>query len=249
MSYFSDGENSDNNNKTLFEKGQQFIDSKLTKLYINNVRNSVDEFNVSIFDYLDAAHELLINVNILKERLNFELGKYGKTTSYPNSLDSYERIGEFNFFITVLGYLDSKISSCNKEIEFNEAFFEYDETAAKKYTEYKNFREFLLIEREKVVCSYKNYLSINCNPEEGFEECLDTIPCSKDFGKLCTQEFNNKSFSNLLNKFIIAYNVGYSSSNANYKKVLLKYKELYNELDNYLNNKCSFQKKKTNEDK
>lgn len=255
MSYFCDGDidnNNKNKDKSLLEKGKHLYDTKLTELCVANVKDDVNNFYFSILNNLEDAKELLEDINNLKARLNYEIKKYGKTTSYPGDLDSYERQGEFNFFITMLGYIDSKISKCNREISFNAAFFEYDEFAAKRYTEYKAFREHLLIEREKVISAYKNYITINNNPCEDFSECLDTIPCSSSFSKLSTDEFNSKSSSNLLSKFIIAYNIGYADTSSDYRRVLKKYNDLYSELDNYskgMKTNSSIQKKKVNPNK
>ena len=255
MSYFMDGDMDDNNEnqkKSLIDKGIQLYDTKLTELCVSNIKSDIDRLDISIINNLENAKKLLEDIINLKVRLNYEIKKYGKTTSYPGSLDNYERQGEFNLFITMLGFIDSKISKCNREISFNAAFFEYDEFAAKRYTEYKAFREHLLIEREKVISAYKNYITTNNNHEEDFSECLDTIPCSTSFSKLSTDEFNSKAYSNLLPKFIIAYNIGYSATTNDYRKVLRKYNELYTELDNYSKSKktnSSIQKKKVNLDK
>ena len=99
---------------------------------------------------------------------------------------------------------------------------------------------------------FLNYITTNNNHEEDFSECLDTIPCSTSFSKLSTDEFNSKAYSNLLPKFIIAYNIGYSETTNDYRRVLRKYNELYTELDNYSKSKktnSSIQKKKVNLDK
>ena len=174
--------------------------------------------------------------------------KYGNTST-SISIGKNKLLAAFNFYVTVIGYIDSKIKDERSTIEFNSHFLSADEAFNERrhHDEIDEAKEKIakyLIDREEILDDFEMHVSDNYNVKKIIDDVLRDAPSYLNFGKLfenCEEDFQQIE---LQAYFMNAYNIGlltkdYYGSGNNYENRINRYRRLLSDLTVHVQNNKS----------
>ena len=118
----------------MFEEdgGNAFVDTrplirqKNSDMIQNSLHKDIESQKIDIIKVLKKSARNLKKIDLIKTRSEIEYSKYGSSSeSVPLFKDEF--IAAFNFFATLLGYIDKMINMEKESIDFNSHFIDVDE--------------------------------------------------------------------------------------------------------------------------
>jgi len=181
------------------------------------------------FDILKQLKQATKNLKLI-ENIDYisdlELKKYNSTSTHT-FLWQEKIVNEFKLFITMLGFIDGEIDDIERQISFHTTFNNLEQI------EYLNEDKLFFLEIRKNILN--NYNKINKKKDPRFiDEIIEYYPSHKYFNRFYEDIMENRYGLNLQIEFINAYNFGYTKEGkVNFNYIYSEYIKLYNELNNY----------------
>ena len=235
MPYIADGNNDEVKGKgNLIKRASNFIDSIKNSISIGKLRfNSYAERD-NIQTITGKAYLALKGVSNVNTNSKINLKKHGHSI-VPNDFLDIENINKYYFFISMLGFIDANIVSCDELINYHAKFMDTDENSAEAYYRYKGIKVKMLFDRADIITALKNTNILekkDSSIELISDEFLSTLPLCEHFNELDEILGSN---SDALYHFTTAYNQGFRAEYSNYEDALSDYRELYNKLRQHIN--------------
>lgn len=222
----------------MFEEsgGNAFVDTrplirqKNSDMIQNSLHKDIESQKIDIIKVLKKSARNLKKIDLIKTRSEIEYSKYG-SSSEPVSLFKDEFIAAFNFFATLLGYIDKMINMEKESIDFNSRFIDANEIYNKIINESNQNIDKYKRDRQEVLDGYFSIL--RDEREELIDEVLSACPSYDKFMDLYKNSEKHMVQLYLPQYLITAYNNGYVYDVSKYDKVLNKYRLLLSELITY----------------
>ena len=193
---------------------------------------------------LAKAQNCLKRINTIEARSKIEMKKYGHTSTTV-ALGRYKRLAAFNFFVTMIGYIDSKIKYERGKIEFLSHFTVIDDA----YNDSSHYDEIglrndiiagYLVDREEVLDGLRSFMENDYDTKEIIDDVLNEAPSYLNFGKLYENCEKDIGKLELISDLVSAYNIGlvtmdYYGTDNNYEDRLNRYRSLFSNLTIHVN--------------
>ncbi len=224
------------------EKKPNFY-QRVSSLKQKELRHSMSFANVDMMKTLKSAQNCLIKIDTVESRSKIEMEKFNNS-SVPGSLSKDKSLASFYFFVTTIGYIDSKIRDEKELIDFNSSFLRIDDACndRRHYEEIEKSKERIaryLIDREEIIDDYRSILDKYDSGRELTDEVLDAPPTYLNLGKLYEDGKNRSYELDLKSHFVSAYNIGfvtkdYYGENTSYEQRINTYRKLNSDLHVYV---------------
>lgn len=230
----------------------QKVSEKKQKSLSRSMRFAQIEMNKQLV----KAQDCLKKVNTVETRSKIEMEKYGNTSTYA-AISHYKRLAAFNFFVTMLGYIDSKIKFERERIEFSSHFITADDDCCEKsHCDEIELRKGIiagyLVDREEVLDGLRSFIGNDYDTKEIIDSVLSEAPSYLKFGSLYENCEKDTGKIDLISDLVSAYNIGlvtndYYGTNNNYESRINGYRRLYSDLTVHVDtNKAELSNVKTN---
>lgn len=218
----------------------QKISEKKQRELSHSIKFAQTEMN----KHLVKAQSCLKKVNTVITRSKIEMEKYGNTSTYA-ALPHYKRLAAFNFFVTMLGYIDSKIRYERERIEFASHFTVVDDSCNERnhYDEIELRKGIIagyLVDREEVLDGLRSFMGDDYDTKEIIDDVLKDAPSYLKFGNLYENCEKDAGKLKLISDLISAYNIGlltndYYGTSDCYEDRINRYRQLYSDLTIHVN--------------
>lgn len=224
---------------------------RVSALKQRELSRGMDFAKVEMNKQIRKAQECLKKINTIETRSKIEMEKYGNTST-SIGIERNKLLAAFNFYVTVIGYIDSKIKDERNKIEFNSHFLPVDDACNDRghYDEIDASKEKIaryMIDREEILDDFESHVGQNEDVKKIIDAVLRDAPSYLNFGKLfenCEEDFHQIE---LQAYFMNAYNIGlltkdyYGTSN-DYESRVNRYRRLLSDLTVHVhNNKSEFE--------
>ena len=209
-----------------------------------DVIRSMKFAKTDMMEKMKKAQIGLMKINTVESRSKIEMERYENTTTIC-SIPGYKNLACFYFFITMIGYIDSKIRDERERINFNSSFLPIDDSCneRKHYDEIEKSKERIahyLIDREEVLDDYHSIMSEMTSEKEFIDSILKEAPSYLNFGKLYEDSDMREYQQDLNANFVNSYNVGfitkdYYGENTSYEQRINQFRRLFSELSIHVN--------------
>ena len=227
-------------------------DDKSPKLYQrisgilqDDLEHSMDFTKTDMMKSMKNAQRSLKKVITVETRSKIELEKYKNTTTNC-SVPYNKKVAGFYFFVTMIGYIDSKIRDEKSIINYNSNFLEADNqrnenTHYDKIYKSKQKIADYLIDRDDILYYYKSLLNKYDSINEVINNALGEYPTYLNFSMLYDNpNMCSSTEYDIVSQFINAYNIGfltkdYYGENTSYEQRMNEFMILFQELDAHVN--------------
>ena len=210
-----------------------------------DLARSMNFASTDMNDQLKKAQSCLKKVNTVETRLKIELERYD-STSHSVEIECYRRLAAFLFFVTMLGYIDSKINDERQRINFASHFITADDECNERrhYDEIDLRKEIIakyLLDREEVLEDFKSTCDYDYEINELIEKYLKEAPAYLKLGGIYEECDDNFFRFDSKAHFINAYNIGfitrdYYGTDDSYENRINRYRKLFNDLSIHITN-------------
>ena len=234
MEYISDGggySKTEENKKNLYALKIKLLTNKFNKNKSNK--------NTIIKHLGDASNKLKL-INKIYSNSNIEFKLY-KSTNIQANLHKEKIAAQYNFFVTMIGFIDGILDNIIREINFELNFVDARTSKIPTNEEldklYKKRDEFLEFRNLVFKDSFKY-------SKDTYPFCIDQAMKNYPGHKYFSQFFNDSFDNSYQVEFITAYNNGYKYHNK------IDFEIVYKEYSNYLSQLFDLKEKlKNNEEK
>lgn len=231
MTEWNDGMQSQRKNKkTLHQK----ISSKMKDKLYSSIKNT----NLDMMSSIKIAQDNLKKINSIETEAGIEKELYG-SSSKPAFLWQDKYVASFYFFITMLGYVDSKITRELQYIDYNSKFISDDSKFSKDYKENienakKRIKRFIR-GRNEIIEDFNTVIDADNSFNDKIYEIISETLSYRKFGELYSEFEKNSYQLNLPIQFMNAYNLGLSTNDyyndkLDYEKRMNIFRRLYADL-------------------
>lgn len=220
------------------DKRKPNLYQKISALKQKKLSRSINFAEAEMNDTIKKAQDCLKKVNTVETRSKIEKEKFGNT-SQSVAVQHYKRLASFYFFVTMIGYIDSKIKDEVGVIDFNSKFLPIDDACNDRhhYDKIDASREKIaayILDRNEILEDFKSVIGSEFDIKELIDSVLKESLSYLKFGSMYEKWMDESHKIDLLSNFISAYNVGlltkdYYGSGNSYGGRLSKYRELFSD--------------------
>lgn len=153
----------------------------------------------------DGFHNLKKN-DTIKTRSEIEYNIY-KYSSYPGFLWQSRLIAIYHIYATIIGVLDARYDSYNRDLAFENGFYFKNE---ENINLCKKNIDIIKDTRNKIIEDY--YEIIPSDELDIIKNIITEIPLHKEFDKLCNDMKTHYHSGSLQGEFMTSYLLGYNKS-------------------------------------
>lgn len=226
------------------EENKSYHYQKVSEAKQKDLSRSMKFAKIEMNKHLVKAQSCLKKVNTVETRSKIEMVRYGNTSTTA-ALPHYKRLAAFNFFVTTLGYIDSKIKYERDRIEFASHFTVVDDVQneSSHYDEIELRKGIIagyLVDREEVLDGLRSFMENDYNAKEIIDGVLKDAPSYLNLGSLYEDCEKDSSKLELITDLISAYNIGlvthdYYGTDDCYEDRINRYRQLYSDLTVHVN--------------
>lgn len=217
---------------------------KVSEVKQRDLSRSMRFAQIDMNKHLVNAQNCLKKVDTVETRSKIEMEKYGNTSTSV-ALSHYKRLAAYNFFVTMIGYIDSKIKYERERIEFASHFTICDDLNDERshYDEIELRKGIIagyLVDREEILDDFKSYIGNDYETNEIIDNVLRDAPSYLKFNRLYENCEKDTGKIELISNLVNAYNIGlltndYYGTKNNYENRIYGYRQLYSDLTVHIN--------------
>lgn len=220
-----------------YEEEKTSLSQKISTKKKFDIYGSLKAMDKDMMVAMKIAQENLKKINTINKMTSIDMKKYN-STSEPGFLWQNNAIAAYYFFITMIGYIDSKIVREYENIDYYSKFINPIDKNDRHYEDIEKARKRIdkyMIDRNEVKDGFNSTIKEFYSSREFVDPVLDEVPSFKKFGDLYNDFQKNRYQLNLQIEFMKAYNLGlatndYYEGKYDYEKRMNLFRKLFSEL-------------------
>jgi hypothetical protein len=220
-----------------YEEEKTSLSQKISTKKKFDIYGSLKAMDKDMITAMKIAQENLKKINTINKMTSIDRKKYN-STSEPGFLWQNNAIAAYYFFITMIGYIDSKIVREYENIDYYSKFINPIDKNDRHYEDIEKARKRIdkyMIDRNEVKDGFNSTIKEFYSSREFVDPVLDEVPSFKKFSDLYNDFQKNRYQLNLQIEFMKAYNLGlatndYYKGKYDYEKRMNLFRRLFSDL-------------------
>lgn len=220
-----------------YEEEKTSLSQKISTKKKFDIYGSLKAMDKDMMTAMKIAQENLKKISTINKMTSIDWKKYN-STSEPGFLWQNNAIAAYYFFITMIGYIDSKIVREYENIDYYTKFINPIDKNDRHFEDIEKSRNRIdkyMIDRNEVKDGFNSTIKEFYSSREFVDPVLDEVPSFKKFSDLYNDFQKNRYQLNLQIEFMKAYNLGlatndYYKGKYDYEKRMNLFRRLFSEL-------------------
>lgn len=220
-----------------YEEDKTSLAQKISEKKKFDIYGSLKAMDKDMMATMKIAQENLKKISTINKMTSIDKKKYNSTT-VPGFLWQHNAIAAYYFFITMIGYIDSKIVGEYENINYYSKFINPLDKNDRHYEDIEKSRNRIdkyMIDRREIIDGFNTIINEYYSSREFVDPVLAEVPSFKKFNDLYNDFQKNSYQLNLQIEFMKAYNLGlatndYYKGKYDYEKRMNIFRKLFSDL-------------------